>query len=98
MSLFSKLKEVKDLRDQAKQLQNQLSQETVHVDSLGGRINLIMDGNQKITSINISEELLKPEEKETLEKGIQEAHNEAIQKVQRLMAQKMQSGDFKLPI
>lgn len=96
--MFSKLKEVKDLRSQAKQLQDQLSQETVHVDSLAGKINLIMDGNQKIVSLDISQELLKPEEKEKLEKGIQEAHNEAIQKVQRLMAQKMQSGDFKLPI
>lgn len=97
MSMFSKLNEIKDLRNQAKQLQDQLSQETVQADSSGGKINLIMDGNQKIVNIEISEELLRPEEKDNLEKGIKEAHNEAMKKVQRLMAQKMQSGDFQMP-
>lgn len=95
--MFGKLNEIKDLKSQAKQLQDQLGEETVHADSLGGKINLVMDGNQKIVNIEINKELLTPEEKETLEKGIKEAHDDAMKKVQRLMAQKMQSGDFQMP-
>lgn len=97
MSMFNKLKEVKDLRDQAKQLQNQLSQESVMTSAEGGKINLVMDGNQTVVSLDIDPELLTPEKKEDLEKGLRNAFNEAVKKIQRVIAQKMQSGNFKMP-
>jgi len=97
MSMFNKLKEVKDLRDQAKQLQNQLSQESVMASAEGEKISLVMDGNQTVVSLDIDPELLTPDKKETLEKGLRNAFNEAVKKVQRIVAQKMQSGDFKMP-
>jgi DNA-binding YbaB/EbfC family protein len=95
--MFNKLKEVKDLRDQAKQLQNQLSQESVMASAEGEKISLVMDGNQTVVSLDIDPELLTPDKKETLEKGLRNAFNEAVKKVQRIVAQKMQSGDFKMP-
>jgi len=96
MSLFSKLNQIKDLREQAKNLQNQLAQESVSQEKQG--VILTMDGNQKITKLNISPELLNPTSKERLENLITDVHNETIKKVQRLMAEKMRaSGDFNLP-
>ncbi|MBU0612984.1 YbaB/EbfC family nucleoid-associated protein [Patescibacteria group bacterium] len=97
MSMFNKLKEVKDMRDQAKQLQNQLSQESVMTSSEGGKINLVMDGNQTVVSLDINPELLTPDKKEELEKGLRNVFNEAVKKIQRVIAQKMQAGNFKMP-
>lgn len=97
MSMFNKLKEVKDMRDQAKQLQNQLSQESVMISSEGGKINLVMDGNQTVVSLDIDPELLTPEKKEDLEKGLRTAFNDAVKKIQRVVAQKMQAGNIKMP-
>lgn len=95
--MFNKLKQVKDLREQAKQLQDQLAGETVAVSSEGGKINLVMDGNQQVMALEIDPELLQIDKKETLERGLKEAYNEAIKKVQRLIAQKVQGENFNLP-
>lgn len=96
MSLFSKLNQIKDLKNQAKSLQSQLAQETVTIEKNG--IILVMDGNQKITKLNIDPELLTPERKEKLENALIDIHDEAIKKVQRLMAEKIRtSGNFNIP-
>ena len=77
-------------------MQNQLSQESVTIDKPG--VNLTMDGNMKITKLDISPELLNSGRKEKLENTIIEAHEEAIKKTQRLMAEKMRaSGNFNIP-
>jgi len=95
--MFNKLKEVKDMRDQAKQLQSQLSQESAMISTEGGKINLVMDGNQTVVSLDIDPELLTPDKKEALEKGLRSAFNDAVKKIQRIVAQKMQAGNFKMP-
>lgn len=95
--MFQKLKQYKDLRDTAKKAQNILSQETVHADAEGGKINVVMDGNQKIISIDIDPSLLAPEFKEKIEKGIQEAIEKAMKKIQMKMIQKVKSGELEMP-
>ena len=96
MSLFNKLSQIRDLKAQAKSLQSQLAEESVRVEKQG--VELVMDGNQKITKLEINPELFSPERKERLEEIIKELQNEAIGKVQRLMAEKMRSlGNFNLP-
>ena len=95
--MFSKLKQIKDLRSQAKTLQNTLSQETVHADAKGGKINLVMDGNQKIVSLDIDTSLLSPDKKKDVEDGIKEALDGAVKKVQRVMVDKMKSSGMSLP-
>jgi DNA-binding protein YbaB len=88
--MFNKLKQFKDLRSQAKTLQNALKEEKVDVEKNG--IKVTMDGNQEIVSYSIVDSsLLSPERKEDLEKGFKEATNSAIEKTKRVMAQKMQS-------
>jgi len=82
--MFNKLKQFKDLRSQAKVLQNALSNETVVIEK--GGIKVIMNGNMEITQLTLNESLAK----ESLEGILTEAINEAIKKTQRLMAQKVQ--------
>ena len=82
--MFNKLKHLKDLRSQAKTMQNVLAGEKVEVEK--GGIKIIINGNMEITSITINENLAK----ESLEGMLVDCLNEAIKKTQRLMAQKMQ--------
>ncbi len=87
--MFNKLKQFKDLRDQAKQLQNTLSQESVTVQTAGGSVVLTMDGNLTMTALAIGDDLMTPDKKEKLQNAIKEAHADALKKMQRIMAIKM---------
>jgi len=95
--MFEKIKQMKNLRDQAKQMKGALDQETVNASANSGKVNLVMNGSQEIVSIDINPELLNPEKKEELEKSIREAFEDAHKKVQNLMVQKFQSSGFNLP-
>ena len=88
MSVFSKLKQFNDLRDQGKQLQGALAGESATVTS--GGVALTMDGNFQLTGVAIDDELLNPAKKEKLQNAIKDAHSDAIKKMQRIMASKMQ--------
>lgn len=93
--MFSKLKEFKDLRDQGKKLQGALVGESVTVRTLGDKVVLTVDGNLAITGLAIDPEVLTPDKKEKLEHAIKEAHSEALKKMQRIIAGKMQEmGGF----
>lgn len=82
--MFSKLKQIKELRDQAKVMQNVLGKESVTETKSG--ISMTMNGNMEITELKIESE----KDKSALEKDIKDCANETIKKVQRLMAKKMQ--------
>ncbi len=96
-SMLSKLKSYKDLRSEAKNVQSVLSTVTVHGEGAKKQVNVVMDGNQKILSLDIEDALLAPEHKETIQKGIIEAMESASKKLQREMAKKIQSGEMKMP-
>ncbi len=96
--MFNKIKQFKDLRDQANQMKQMLAQETVNAQAAHGQVNMVMDGNQEVLALEIDPELLHHDKKEELEKAIKEVTNEAIKKAQRVMAQKMQSmGGLNMP-
>lgn len=85
--MFNKLKQFKDLRSQGKKLQNTLSEEKTTVSS--GGVTLTMDGNLKIIALEISPDLLSPDKKEKLQNAIKDAHEEALKKMQKVMAMKV---------
>ena len=93
--MFSKLKQFKDLRDQAKKLQGLLGQESVEGSGGWGKVKIKMSGNQEVTSVILDPETLK--EPTRLAEMIKEAVNDAIKKAQRVMAEKVKSSGFKLP-
>lgn len=97
--MFQKLKQFKDLRDQAKQIHETLSRETCEGSAGFGKVKITINGAQEVTAVFIDESLLVPTEKSRLESLVREATNDAIKKCHRLMAEKMQGqlGDFKLP-
>ena len=94
--MFSKIKQIQELKSQANQIKKALSEESVEGSGAWGKIKITMDGNQEIKKVEVDPEILK--DKAKLESAIAEAGNDAIKKVQRVMAQKMsQFGNFNLP-
>ncbi len=87
--MFNKLKQFKDLRDQAKHLQDALAQEQVTASAAGGKVQITMDGNLTILNITIDPEMLSPDKKEKLESALKEAHADVLKSMQRKMALKM---------
>ena len=85
--MFSKLKQIKDLRDQAKSIQSVLAEIHVEGSAAWGKVKITMNGNQEMQSVQIDDELLT--QKAKLEEAIKEATNDAIKKVQKEMAGKM---------
>ena len=95
--MFSKLKQFKDLRDQANQIKNALSQESAEGSAEWGKVKIKMNGNQEVLNVEIDPELLTQDNKEKLESAIKEATNDAVKKNQRIMADKMKESGFSLP-
>lgn len=58
MGLMDKLKDMNEMRKQAKHMESLLATETVTGKSSGGKIVLIMDGNQNIKSVEVSQDIV----------------------------------------
>jgi DNA-binding protein YbaB len=82
--MFEKLKQIKDLRSQAKTMQNVLSGESATVEKNG--VSVTMNGNLEITNLVIPETLVGLQ----AANATREAVNEVVKKVQKIIAQKMQ--------
>ena len=88
---------MKNLRDQAKQLEAMLEQESVIGTSSVNKVSIEMNGNQKILNINIDPVLLNPDKKPELEEAFKEAHVDCLEKIKGLMASKLTGGGLNLP-
>ncbi len=87
--MFNKLKQFKDLRDKAKELQDVLGKESVTTTGAGSAVSLTMNGNLDITDLTIDDSLMALDKKAKLAEGIKDAHKDALKKMQRTMALKM---------
>jgi len=85
--MFNKLKQFKDIRSRAKVLQDALSKEHVEGSASWGKVKITMDGNMSVKTVEIDPSLLS--DKHSCESGIRDAVNDAIGKMQKLMATKM---------
>jgi hypothetical protein len=85
--MFNKLKQVKDLRSRAKELQSKLGQERVEGSAGFGKVKIALDGNHEVVSVAIDESQLG--DKAALEKNVKDAVNDASKKLQRVLASKM---------
>jgi len=83
-NMFNKLKQLKDLRSQAKNIQNVLAEETIEAEKSG--IKIVMNGNMEVKSLTINSDIAK----ESLEGILKNLINDAIKKTQKVMAKKMQ--------
>ncbi len=83
--MFEKLKQIKDLRSQAKTMQNALSGESASAEK--GGVTITLNGNLEVQSVVIADGMTKAQ----IEQATKEAANEAIKRIQKVIAQKMQA-------
>jgi DNA-binding protein YbaB len=81
--MFNKLKQIKDLRSQAKTLQNTLSAEKITVEKRG--VKMVINGNLEVVELNITDK-----NQDGLENAIKDCFNDGVKQVQKIMAKKMQ--------
>lgn len=87
LTMFSKLKQFKDLRDKAKTIQAALAEERAEGSAAWGKVKVIIDGNQKVISVFIDPSMM--EDREKLQDLIREACNDAMEKMQKVLAHKV---------
>lgn len=97
MAMFSKLKQIKELRDQAKKAQDLFKDITAVGSAARDKVMVTMDGNFKIQGVSIDDELMNPESKDKLESGIKDAFADALKKVQKEMGMKMKDSGMDIP-
>lgn len=97
MAMFSKLKQIKDLRDQAKKAQDLFKDISVIGSGARDKVMVTMNGNLQVDAVNIDDELLNSESKSKLESGIKDAFSDAVKKAQREMGTKMKESGMELP-
>jgi DNA-binding protein YbaB len=81
--MFGNIKDLVQMQSRAKEIQKRLSEETVTAEKNG--VKITMNGNQEVLSVKITSEL----NKENLENDLRDAFNDAVKKVQMLMAKQM---------
>lgn len=82
--MFNKLKQFKDLRSQAKTMQNALAQETITEERNG--VKVVLNGNMEVLELKLSDNLSKSSQEENLKT----CFNDALKRAQRVMAKKLQ--------
>jgi len=92
-------RQAQELQAKLAKAQQELADMTTEVSSGGGAIKIVIDGQQKVHSVNISPEVVNAEDIELLEDLVMTALNEAVQKSQELAASHLSSltGGLKIP-
>jgi len=92
------MKQVQELQSKMAELQTELETMEVVGASGGGLVKVTLTGKGLMTRVSIDPSLIKPDEAEILEDLIIAAHNDAKQKAEKTMAEKMQALTSGLPL
>lgn len=85
------MRQLARIQEQMLAEQQALAEETVEISVGGGAVKVVMTGHQKLQSVAIQPELLKPEEAEMLSDLLISAINQAVEKSQAIAGSRMQS-------
>ena len=97
-NILSMMKQAQELQSKMAELQAQLEAMEIEGTSGGGLVKVTLTGKGALAKLTIDPSLLKPSEAEILEDLIVAAHNDAKQKVEKTMAEKMQEVTAGLPL
>jgi len=86
------MKQAQQMQQRLAEMKDQLEKEEVTASSGGGMVKVTMNGKQKLTAIKIDPEVVNKEDVEMLEDLIYSAVNEAQERVQEMVKEKM--GDL----
>jgi DNA-binding YbaB/EbfC family protein len=93
------MKKVQKLQADMAKLQEELKAQTLEATAGGGAVKVVVNGDKQVVSVKIDPAAIDPEDVEMLEDMIMAAINEALKKVDDMMAQEMGklTGGLKLP-
>ena len=93
------LRQAQQLQAKLAKAQEELSNITVEATSGGGMVKVVVDGHQKVHSVEISAEVVDAEDIELLQDLIMTAANEAISKSQELVSKRLSTltGGLNIP-
>ncbi|HEY3424730.1 MAG TPA: YbaB/EbfC family nucleoid-associated protein [Negativicutes bacterium] len=93
------MKKVQKLQGDMAKLQEELKTRIMEVTAGGGAVTVVINGEKQIQSLKIAPSAVDPEDVEMLEDLVVAAVNEAIKKVDDMMAQEMGklTGGMNLP-
>ena len=93
------MKKVQKMQGEMAKLQEELKVRTIDVSTGGGAVKVTINGEKKILSLKIAPSAVDPTDVEMLEDLVTAAVNEAIAKVDDMMAQEMGklTGGLNLP-
>ncbi len=83
------MKKVQKMQAEMAKMQEELKKRTLEVSAGGGAVKVVVTGEKKVVSIKIAPTAVDPEDVEMLEDLVTAAVNEALTKVDDLMAQEM---------
>ena len=93
------LRQAKQLQEKLAKVQQELGDITVEATSGGGAVRVVIDGHQKLRSVEISPEVVNSGDVEMLQDLVLAAVNEAIARSQELAAKQLSSltGGLNIP-
>lgn len=93
------MKKVQKMQEDMKKLQEELKTRTVDVTVGGGVLTVVMNGEKELQSVKIDPSAVDPEDVEMLEDLVIAAVNEAVKKVDDMMAREMSkvTGGLNIP-
>ncbi len=83
------MQQIKQLQDEMARAQDALGDEVVQVSVGGGVVQMTMTGHQRLQSVQIEPDILNPDDVEILQDLVLAAVNEAIERSQKLAADRM---------
>ena len=90
------IKQAQKMQEEMAAKQEELEAREYDISAGGGVVNVKINGKKEILSVKLSEEIVDPDDIETLEDLVVAAVNEAIKKVETVNAEEMQkvTGQF----
>lgn len=86
--MFNKLKQINDIRNKAKVLQDMLSKESITGTSgWGDKVKITINGTQEVTKVEIDPSAM--DDREKLQSLVKDAANDAMKNLQKTLASKM---------
>jgi DNA-binding YbaB/EbfC family protein len=92
------MQQVQEMQARMQRLQEELAETTVTGEAGGGMVRVTMTGKGEVRDVVIDETLLKPEEKEIVEDLVVAALNQAKERMEALVAEKMKEATGGLPL
>lgn len=93
------MKQAQKLQSKMLKLQEEAAAQTIEGSAGGGMVKVVANGRQQIVSISIEKEVVDPDDLEMLQDLVLAAANDALQKSQEMVAEKMSklTGGMNIP-